>query len=189
MARRPKKASGSDDSRPESAPNTSPDGKSSGEKPKAEGRQAGGKFGPGNQVGKLGGRPKGSANLVNRMLRERAAGFMDEICDLLERKIKKGDVNAARTYLQFVAAPPKDDPVEFDLTGIDLGTAAGLIEASNRVLAAVSEGKLTPSQGDAIARMIDQSRKQISESAVAHLLEQIFDRLSQLESEDRKSVV
>ena len=74
-----------------------------------------------------------------------------------------GDMMAMKLCLERLAPPPRTRTVALpDLP--DLGTPAGLLAASARLIAATASGELSPDEGVALAGLLDRHR-QMTETA------------------------
>jgi len=86
---------------------------------------------------------------------------------------KAGEIAAIRMCMDRLAPAPKHEPVVFDLPPLD--TAADSVAAAARIVAAVADGDLTPSEAMDLAKVIDVY--------VGALATKAFEeRLSKLES-------
>ena len=73
---------------------------------------------------------------------------------------KAGDLTAARLILDRIAPVPRDRRLTpFDLPPTD--TAAGIAQAQAAVVAAVAGGELRPSEGEALAGLIELRRRSV----------------------------
>jgi hypothetical protein len=68
-----------------------------------------------------------------------------------------GDTVALRLCLERLAPPRKDSPVQFPL--LRMVTAHDAAQAAAAVLEAVSEGKLTPTEGAQVMGLVDSYRR------------------------------
>lgn len=118
----------------------------------AEGRDAKGRFAPGNP-----GRPKGTRHKATLA----AEAILDGEADALTRKAvelaMEGDTTALRLCLDRIAPPRKDAPIRFDLPAIDRATDA--TEAMSALLASVAAGDVTPAEAAGVAGLIETWRK------------------------------
>jgi hypothetical protein len=105
------------------------------------------------------GRPKGSRHKTTLA----AEALLDGEAGVLTRKAielaKKGDIAALRLCLDRIIAPRKDRPVAFELPKIEkIGDAAKSMAA---ILNAVASGKVSPSEGGEISRIVDSFAKSL----------------------------
>ena len=122
-------------------------------------RTRGRPFAP-NTSGNPKGRPKGARNRVTVTLERIMEGDALEIVAAVLVAAKAGDLTAARLILDRVAPVPRDRRLTpFDLPATD--TAAGIAQAQAAVVAAVAGGDLRPSEGEALAGLIDLRRRAV----------------------------
>jgi hypothetical protein len=131
------------------------------------GRNTDGTFASGNS-----GKPKGSRHRATRA----ALAMLDGQSEALTAKAVElglgGDVTALRLCLERIAPPRRDAPVTFALPA--LTCAADAARAAAAILAAVSDGELTPTEGGSIMALVETWRRTFE-------LTQIETRLSALE--------
>ena len=119
------------------------------------------------------GKPKGLRNKATLA----AEALLDGEAEALTRKAVDlalaGDTTALRLCLERIAPPRKDRP----LPEINLPTlgAENLAKVSAAVLQAVAGGELTPSEGQALAGLLEQHRKCVE-------IEEIEKRLAAIEA-------
>ncbi len=120
-----------------------------------------GQFKPGRS-GNPKGRPRGARNKISArvqdMLSAEAPALVRKAIDMA----LDGDAQALRLCLERICPPQKDRPVPFPLGATD--TAADIATAGKDVIAAVAEGHLTPSEGEALFRLLE-ARRRIVETA------------------------
>lgn len=116
------------------------------------GRDASGRFAPGNP-----GRPKGARHKATRA----ALALLDGEAEALTRKAVdaalEGDATALRLCLERIAPPRKDAPVAFTLP--PMHSARDAAQAAGAVLAAVAEGELTPTEGAHVMALVETYRR------------------------------
>ncbi|MCX5888259.1 MAG: DUF5681 domain-containing protein [Deltaproteobacteria bacterium] len=130
-----------------------------------------GQFKPG-QSGNPTGRPKGSKHKATLA----AQALLDGEAEGLTRKCIKmglnGDPVALRLCLERLVPPRKDGPISIKLPAMK--TAGDAVKVSGAIIGAVARGDLTPSEGEALARMVETHRRTLE-------LEEIERRLTALE--------
>jgi len=94
----------------------------------------------------------------------------------IERALE-GDTTALRLCLERIAPPPKDSPVRFKLPSIESATDA--TRAAAAILKAVSQSKLTPSEGAHVMALVDSYRRALETSEI----EQRIDALERAKAE------
>lgn len=111
-------------------------------------RPRGRPFAPGNQ-----GKPKGTRHRITRIAEE----LLDGEAEALTRKAIElaldGDPMALRLCLERILPPRKERPVDIVLPPLDGPDA--LRQASARIVGAVAAGELMPSEGEALAKLLD----------------------------------
>jgi hypothetical protein len=131
-------------------------------------------FLPGNP-----GKPRGARNRTTVMLEQILEGEAEAIFRKLIEKAKDGDPAAIRMTVDFLLGGRRERPVP-DLELPPLRSAADCAAASARVVDAVSEGKISPSEGEAIVRMIETTLRALNASEVEQ-------RVSALEAKDEEN--
>jgi hypothetical protein len=76
-----------------------------------------------------------------------------------------GDMTAARMVLERVVPAAKDRPISIDLPDTD--TAAGVQAAQGAIVAAVAGGHMLPSEGAALAGLIEARRRAVETNELA----------------------
>jgi hypothetical protein len=111
------------------------------------------------QSGNPRGKPKGCRHHATRI----AQAFLDGQAVMLAQKAVElalqGDVAALRVCLERLVPPRRDAPVSITLPVVQ--TTADLPGASQAILQAVADGQLTPSEGQAIAGIVADHRKNL----------------------------
>lgn len=119
---------------------------------KTEGRNSDGTFAKGNS-----GRPKGARHKTTLAVQE----LFDGEAEALTRKAiglaLEGDIPALRLCVERIAPARKDAPVNFDLQEIE--TSRDAMEAARAVVRAVANGALTPSEADAVMKLVEGYRR------------------------------
>ena len=129
-----------------------------------------GKFRPGNP-----GRPKGARHKTTLAIEALLDGQAEKLTEKAIQMALAGDVTAMRLCLDRLAPPPKDRPIQ-----IAMPRLAGLQDmtiATAAVLDAVTSGTITPSEGEAIAKLIETHRRAVE-------LVDLETRLTRLEQQE-----
>jgi hypothetical protein len=113
------------------------------------------KFEKGNPGGP--GRPRGSRNIMNQKLDQVAEAGVEAIVQKMVDAACEGDFAAARLVLSRTWSAPKGRPIQIDLP--DIETPDDLLDAHAVVSTAVSDGRLTPQDGAALASMLETHRR------------------------------
>ena len=114
------------------------------------------------QSGNPKGKPKGTLNHATRAV----MALLDGEAEALTRKAVEmalsGDATALRLCLERLAPPRKDAPLAFEVPAM---TCAGdATKALGGILKAVGDGGMTPSEGAAVAALIENYRKTLETS-------------------------
>jgi hypothetical protein len=109
------------------------------------------------QSGNPGGRPKGSLNKATLA----SQALLDGEAEALTRKAvelaKGGHPMALRLCLDRLLPPRKDRPISLTLPTIK--EAADLVKGLGAIIDAVSQGAITPGEGQTLTAMLDAYRK------------------------------
>lgn len=120
--------------------------------PRKNGRNSDGTFAKGNP-----GKPKGSRHKATMA----SLRLLDGEAEALTRKVIEaalgGDTVALRLCLERIAPVRKDAPVQFDLPA--MSSAEDAAKAASSVLAAVSQGEVTPTEGAHVMGLIETYRR------------------------------
>jgi Family of unknown function (DUF5681) len=131
-------------------------------------------FQPG-QSGNPAGRPRGARNKATLLAEALLDGEAQEIMGAAIKKAKEGDPTVLRLCLERMVPRPRDHAVEFELPKLE--TAADALAATAAILDAVANGKLTPSAGGEITKIVDSFRRSVEatdfEARLAQLEQQI----------------
>lgn len=119
--------------------------------PENTGKKQDGKFKSG-QSGNPKGKPKGAINLVTRAVQDLLAGQHEQLTQAAIDKALEGDVTALRLCLDRIAPVKKDNPVSMDLPPVK--TVQDAVAASESVLAAVSNGDVTPDEAGRVMALL-----------------------------------
>lgn len=128
------------------------------------GRNTDGTFGKGNA-----GRPRGARNKATRAI----ASLLDGEADALTRKAINlaldGDTVALRLCLERILPAVKDAPVVFTLPV--MSKSKHTMQAMASILKSVSEGEITPSEANSIARLVEGFRKTVEATELEERIE------------------
>ncbi len=120
------------------------------------GKQRGKPF-PQGESGNPNGRPKGSRNKVTLAVEALLEGDAETLTRKAIEKALEGDMVALRLCLDRIAPAKKDAPVTFALPAMK--TAADAVTAAGAILKAVATSEMTPSEGTAIAVLVETYRR------------------------------
>ncbi len=138
------------------------------------GRKTDGTFAPGNA---LGGRTKGSRHKTTMAIEELLDGQAEALTQKAINAALDGDMVALRLCLDRITPAKKDAPVAFSLPAMESVTDAA--KAAGAILEAVAAGDLTPSEGTAIAGLVETYRRTLES-------EELEGRIIALEKEQLK---
>ncbi len=109
------------------------------------------------QSGNPNGRPKGARNVTTRAVEALLEGEAVALTRVAIKKGLEGDTTALRLCLDRICPPRKDRPIELDIPATT--TAQGLVKAMGTIIAATAAGEITPTEGTALASLIDAQRR------------------------------
>ena len=119
------------------------------------------------------GRPAGARNKTTLAAEAILRGEAEGVAKEAVRLALEGDTAMIRVVLDKVVPTPKDKPIRLELP--PLATAADCPRATSAILEAVAEGTLTPSEGAAVAGLVESHRKSL-ESEELELRVQALER-------------
>jgi hypothetical protein len=128
------------------------------------------------QSGNPAGKPKGARNRSTLMAERLFADEIESICKKVIEKAKAGDIQAAKIILDRLLPPRKDVPIQIDLPNMD--TSSDLLKAMGCITNAVGVGYISPSEGEALARIVETYAKTLE-------LSEFERRLALLENKGR----
>jgi len=135
---------------------------------------ANGKFAPGNNIGKNG-RPQGSRNKATLAIEKLLEGEAEALTRKAIELAKDGDMQALRLCMERLCPPRRDSPASVPLPKVET-PAADTAKAMASVLEAVAEGDITPSEGTAIAGIIEHHRRAIETTEIEERLRKLEDQ-------------
>lgn len=118
------------------------------------GRDTGGRFGPGNP-----GKPAGARNLVTRAAEALLEGEAESLTRTCIELAKRGDTVALRLALERIYPAPKGRRLALELPAIE--TADDVAKGLAAVIGSVAAGELTTDEGAGVAGLLEQRRKAI----------------------------
>ena len=116
------------------------------------GRDASGRFAPGNPGRKRGARHK--ATVAAQALLD---GEAEQITRVAVNAALAGDATALRLCLERIAPPRKDAPVNFDLPRME--TTSDAARAAGAILSACGAGELTPLEAASVMQLVETFRR------------------------------
>ena len=132
-----------------------------------------GQFKPG-QSGNPKGRPKGARHRATLAALELLNGEAKALSRKAVELALEGDTTALRLCLERIVPPRKDGPIEFDLPAMK--TADDAARAMGAIVEAVSSGSLTPSEGAAVAGLVEAFRRTLETEELERRVERLEER-------------
>jgi hypothetical protein len=124
------------------------------------------------------GKPKGARNKSTLAAEAFLEGSLENICKKIEEEALNGNMQAAKMILERFLPTRKDRCIEIDLPSID--TFEDVVNAVGFIVNTVGRGKITPSEGELLARMIESYSKALEafqfESRLKNLEENLNNR-------------
>ncbi len=108
------------------------------------------------QSGNPAGRPQGSRHKTTLAVQALLDGEAEMLTRKCIEKALEGDLTALRLCLDRIIPVVKERPIMLDIPDTD--TAEGIDQANEVVLGAVSNGKLTPTEGAALSNILKERR-------------------------------
>jgi len=139
-----------------------------------------GKTSPGWKKGISGnprGRPKSSRNKATLLAIAAMEGELSDVVRVVIDAAKGGDMGAARLVVDKLIPATRERPLSIQLPSV--GNAEDCVKAHAVVLAAVAAGDLLPSEGEALASLIEQQRRSLETSDLAARLAAIEEQLKE----------
>jgi hypothetical protein len=125
------------------------------------------------QSGNPNGRPKGARNKTTIAIEDLLDGQAKALTQKAVDKALEGDMQALRLCLDRICPPRKDRPISLELPKVE--TIPDIVTAIGVILEAVAAGDITPSEGTALAGLLETKRKAIEteeiERRIRHLEE------------------
>lgn len=122
------------------------------------------------QSGNPAGKPKGAKDRRTEMralLQPHADKLVKKVVDLA----LAGDVQALRICIDRIIPPVREDRLQVAMP--DIADAAGCTEAQAAIMKAVASGELLPSQGEALAGLVEHQRRAMYDQDLAKRIEAI----------------
>ena len=108
---------------------------------------------PKGKSGNPRGKPKGSRHRSSLIAEQLFADEIQDICKIVIEEAKAGDMQAAKIILDRLLPSRKDNPIQIDLPKME--NTSDLLRAIGCITDAVGSGEISPSEGEALARIID----------------------------------
>ncbi|MEM6355214.1 MAG: DUF5681 domain-containing protein [Pseudomonadota bacterium] len=137
----------------------------------SDGRDERGRFAKGNP-----GRPPGTRTKATRAVEALLDGEAEALTRTAIEAALGGDVTALRLCLERIAPVRKDSPVAVALP--EMKTAGDASEAMGQVVNQVADGSLTPTEGAAVASLIETFRRTLETTDLEARLAALEERQS-----------
>jgi hypothetical protein len=138
--------------------------------------QAKGKYKRGYS-GNPNGKPKGARNKSTLAVEALLEGSLERICKRVEEEALNGNMQAAKMILERFLPPRKDRCIEIDIPSID--TFEDVLNAVGFIVNAVGKGKITPSEGELLARTVESYSKALEAYQFESRLKSLEENLSE----------
>jgi hypothetical protein len=132
-------------------------------------------FEKGNQLGK--GRPAGSRN-KRAIFQEALEADGEAIIKKIKAQALKANATAMRLCMERLLPVAQRSNVEFSMPRVE--TAASLTEAGARVTEAVASGRLSPQEGEAVAKMLESQRRNIETGEIEGRVKSLEEEIAKL---------
>ena len=148
------------------------------ESPAKAGKKQGGsgRFRKG-QSGNPAGKKPGTRNKATVAVQTLLHGESDALTRKCVEMALEGDTVAMRLCLERIIPPCKDSPLEIKLPPVT--SAAKLSKATAKVVREVAAGNLTPSQGEAMTRLLSHHQKALELSDLDERIKALEDAINE----------
>jgi Family of unknown function (DUF5681) len=106
------------------------------------------------------GRPKGKKNKSTLLAQSLLENDVEAICTRLLIEAKKGNIQAIKIVMDRILPARKELPIALDLP--EIKTPTDLLNAISVITSAVGSGIISPSEGEALSRIIDINLKAVA---------------------------
>ena len=138
--------------------------------------QAKGKYRKGCS-GNPNGKPKGARNKSTLAAEALLEGSLERICKKVEEEALNGNMQAAKMILERFLPPRKDRCIEIDIPSVD--TFEDILNVVGFIVNAVGKGKITPSEGELLARTVESYSKALETYQFESRLKDVEENLNQ----------
>ena len=121
------------------------------------------------------GRPAGSRNKATQALQQMLEGEAERITRKAIDLALAGDLTAIRLCMERLLPPRKDRPVQIDLPPIETVGQVSLAMAA--VSRAISEGQITPGEGETLANVLAVQKEVIATAELERRVETLEQRI------------
>lgn len=126
------------------------------------------------QSGNPAGRPLGSKNKANLIADQLFLEDLQSICESVIAQARSGNIQAAKIIFDRLLPPRKDRLISIKLPKIK--TAEDILKAVGAITQAIANGEIAPSEGEALARILDIHGKAIELHDFEKTINELKDR-------------
>ena len=126
------------------------------------------------QSGNPKGRPKGSRNKATLLAIAAMEGELSDVVRVVIDAAKGGDMAAARLVVDKLIPATRELPLSIQLPPVT--SAEDCAKAQASIILAVASGTILPSEGEALASLIEQQRRSLETSDLHKRMEE-FERI------------
>lgn len=99
---------------------------------------------------------------------------VEAICRQAIEQAKKGNIQAIKIILDRILPTKKESSIIIDLPIVN--TAQDILQAVNQVSAAICQGKISPTEGELLTRIIDRQAKAVELNEFEQRLKKLEER-------------
>lgn len=129
------------------------------------------------QSGNPRGRPKGSRNKATLIALAAMEGELADVVRVVIDAAKGGDMAAARLVVDKLIPATRERPISIDLPCAETVEECAVLQAM--VLSAVAAGSLLPSEGEALAGLVEHQRRSLETCELSKRLAEVEDQLKE----------
>jgi len=129
--------------------------------------------------GNTAGRPSGSRNKRTLFIEQLFDGEAEDLCRKLINLAKRGSIPALRMCLDRLPAR-KERPIDLEMGPAQ--SAADLPGAFQRIMAAVSEGRITPGEAQAMSDILDSQARAINSADIERRVQELEGYRAKMEA-------
>jgi hypothetical protein len=137
---------------------------------------------PKGQSGNPAGRPPGSRNKAAQLMEAMLEGEAEQLTRKVIEMAAAGDILALRLCLDRLLPARKDRPIHLNLQPIE--NLAHVSSAMAKVLKAIGDGRITPSEGETMANIMEVQSNVLTNGDLERRIEQLEQTLSNKKAED-----
>ncbi len=159
------------------------DAKTNGQRRNGPARGDKGRFLPGAS-GNPAGRPPSGANRAAALIEEALAGQAEALAAKVVHMALSGDMLAMRLCLERMLAVRRERHMTLQLPAPT--AAADIMGGFARVVEAISQGQLTPTETDSLSGLLESARRAIESTDIERRVEELEARLEEADGRDRR---